>query len=633
MASPTTTDIIVGIDLGTTNSCVAYYHNNSAETIEDPTGAYTVPSIVSFTPHERHIGRAAAPQRETNAANLIFGCKRLIGHSMQNKEFADEVALWPYRIEAGEDGASPVCIADYLGKERRFAPEEVSAMVLAHIKEYASTRIGQQVNHCVITVPAYFNDVQRNQTKNAGTIAGWNVVRVINEPTAAAFDYAYGELCRDPQFDKTILIFDLGGGTFDVSVIRLYQGMVKTLATCGNSHFGGEDFDNVLTNFLLEKVNTAASNELGEAFDLRTKVNKYARLRQEAVRAKEAMASCERTMINLQDIHAACQNFELTRAVFEKLCQHLYDMVLPLVEQAVNESGLQKEHIDDVVLVGGSSRLQKVRDIVKDYFPDGKLRTLVANPDQAIARGAAIIGASFSTNPLQSVTGIEIRDITSHPINIGKARKQVQVVLPKNSPYPTQATHMVKKQEGQETLVVTFFEGEGKTTDQCSRLGSLRLEDLDPEADECDYEVQVNVDASGIITAGVKDPQTGQQQAVVFTSGGTDLSDIDAKRQRFIEFESESAAYKQWTIHRGEIIEKVSGPLDVLEGLADHSTIPPELVDFVPHFQELVTRLKECDSLGIEYQEYFDQLCEHIPQYEPLMAALSSMESFDDFDF
>jgi L1 cell adhesion molecule like protein len=638
MSLPGPSDIIVGIDLGTTNSCVAYYHNNSAETIEDPTGAYTVPSIVSFTPHERHIGRAAAPQRETNAENLLFGIKRLIGHELNDPTLQKDLQNWPFRIQADPQNPSrPVCVVDYLGKERQFAPEEVSAMVLSHIKDYASTRIGQAVHHCVITVPAYFNDAQRTATKNAGTIAGWNVVRVINEPTAAAFDYAYGELSRDPSFDKTILIFDLGGGTFDVSILRLYQGMVKTLATCGDSHFGGEDFDNLLCDYLLDIVNKAASAELGSPFDLRSKVNKYARLRQEAVRAKEALASCERTMINLQDIHAACQNIELTRAVMDKLCKPLYDQVLPLVEKAISDSGLSRDHIDDVVLVGGSSRLQKVREIVRDFFPDGKLRTLVANPDQSIARGAAIVGASFSQNQLQQVSGIQIKDIISHSIGVLKARKQIEVIVPKHTSYPCSIVHHVTKREGADSLVITLYEGEETTAGangKNTKLGVLRLDGLDPEADDYQYEINVEIDDNGIIIVTARDPSTGKQQVTQFNNGDLQTGDIEAKRKRFIEFETESENYKKWSIMRGEIIERVSAPNEILESLGgDYSTVAEEFHVLIPHFIELVGRLKECETLGIEYQEYFQQLCEHIPQYEPLMNCLSSLESFDDFDF
>jgi len=403
---PGADDWVVAIDLGTTTTSVAVYRDGSVESIEASTGQYTTPSVVAFTPDELLVGAAAMEQRNTaNAANYLFGIKRLIGRKYNDPEIQQDLETWPFKVVEDPQQPNRVLIqVEFLNSTQSFAPEEISAFLLAHIRRELSTRLGRDTKHCVITVPAYFNDAQRNATKAAGVIAGWNVVRIINEPTAAAFYNSVRHITHQlalnvAQFQKTILIVDLGGGTYDVSAIRIDHDAkhtkVETLSTCGDSHFGGEDIDVALVKYFYEMINMAVQKTTGDAtWDLRKNnpgrvgQRRFARLRQECIRAKEDLSIGHSTPLNLSDIEPKCDvTVEFTRNDFNKLIRPLLQRVMTPIENSLKEAHLQPKDVDDVVLVGGSSRIPAIKDALKNLFSSEQIKELFSEADVSVSRG------------------------------------------------------------------------------------------------------------------------------------------------------------------------------------------------------------------------------------------------------
>jgi L1 cell adhesion molecule like protein len=349
----------IGIDLGTTYSCVGVWQNDRVEIIANDQGNRTTPSYVAFTETERLIGDAAKNQTAKNPHNTIFDAKRLIGRKFNDPVVQSDMKHWPFKIEEGSDG-KPVIVVKFKGENKKFHPEEVSSMVLTKMKEVAETYIGQKVKDAVITVPAYFNDSQRQATKDAGAIAGLNVLRIINEPTAAAI--AYG-LDKKNQGERNVLIFDLGGGTFDVSLLQIDDGVFEVKATAGDTHLGGEDFDNKLVEYCV-----------GEFFkkkriDIKNNARALRRLRTQCEKAKRILSSAAQTTIEVDSL-AETEDFSLTitRAKFEELCMTMFKETIPPVEKVLKDSGMSKNQIHDVVLVGGSTRIPKVVELLKDFF-------------------------------------------------------------------------------------------------------------------------------------------------------------------------------------------------------------------------------------------------------------------------
>jgi len=370
----------IGIDLGTTYSCVGVWQNDKVEIVANDQGNNTTPSYVAFTEQERMIGDAAKNQTARNPKNTVFDAKRLIGRKFADKTVQEDMKLWPFEIVSGPQD-KPLIKVKCMGEEKKFQAEEISSMVLVKMKEIAETYLGKKVKDAVVTVPAYFNDSQRQATKDAGTIAGLNVKRIINEPTAAAI--AYG-LDKKDQGERNVLIFDLGGGTFDVSLLTIDDGIFEVKATNGHTHLGGEDFDNVLVDFCI----TQFKNQTG--IDIKDNARAMRRLRTQCEKTKRILSSAHTSEI-FCDTLAEGEDFSATisRAKFEELCGPLFRKCMPPVEQALKDAGLGKGQVHDVVLVGGSTRVPKIQQMLSDYF-NGKQLNRSINPDEAVAYGAAI---------------------------------------------------------------------------------------------------------------------------------------------------------------------------------------------------------------------------------------------------
>jgi len=376
-------EIAIGIDLGTTYSCVGVWKNDKVEIVANDQGLNTTPSYVAFTKEERLIGDAAKNQSARNPTNTVFDAKRLIGRKFEDESVQSDIKLWPFKVISGEDD-KPMIIVDYKGETKKFQAEQISSMVLNKMKEVAEQFLGRPVTKAVVTVPAYFNDSQRQATKDAGTISGVNVLRIINEPTAAAI--AYG-LDRQQATEKNILIFDLGGGTFDVSLLAIEEGIFEVKATNGHTHLGGEDFDNKLVEFCANDFKKKSGQDISK------NARAMRRLRTQCEKAKRILSSAHQAPIECETLaEGEDYNTNISRAKFEELCASLFKQCLPPVENVLKDSGVGKGQVHEIVLVGGSTRIPKIQQMLSEMF-NGKTLNKSINPDEAVAYGAAVQAA------------------------------------------------------------------------------------------------------------------------------------------------------------------------------------------------------------------------------------------------
>ena len=509
---------VIGIDLGTTNSCVAVMDGGTSKVIENSEGARTTPSIVAFTKDgERLIGQPAKRQAVTNPDNTIFAVKRLIGRRFEDPMTQKDMALVPYGIVKGKNGDAWV----KAGNED-YSPSQISAFILQKMKETAESYLGETVTQAVITVPAYFNDAQRQATKDAGQIAGLEVLRIINEPTAAAL--AYG---LDKQDGKTIAVYDLGGGTFDISVLEIGDGVFEVKSTNGDTFLGGEDFDNVLVEYLADKFKSK------ENMDLRTDKLALQRLKEAAEKAKIELSSAQTTEINLPFITARMEGGtttplhlveNLTRSDLEKLVSGLIQRTLEPCRKAIADAGLTAKDIDDVVLVGGMTRMPRVREIVKEFF--GKDPHTGVNPDEVVAMGAAIQAGVLQGD----VKDVLLLDVTPLSLGIETLGGIMTKMIDRNTTSPTKKSQVYSTAEdNQQAVTIRVFQGEREMAQDNKLLGQFDLVGI-PSARRGvpQIEVTFDIDANGIVNVSAKDKGTGKEQQIrIQASGGLSDADID----------------------------------------------------------------------------------------------------------
>ncbi|RLM58684.1 heat shock cognate 70 kDa protein 2-like [Panicum miliaceum] len=504
----------IGIDLGTTYCCVAFWQNGSVEIVPNEQGNRTTPSYVAFTDSKRLIGDAAKNQVARNPTNTVFDTKRLIGRRFKDESVQTDTKLWPFKVISGP-GDKPMIVVQYKGKERQFSAEEISSMLLIKMREIAEAYHGTTIKDAVVTVPACSTDSQRQGTRDAGAIAGLNVIRIISEPTAAAMAYGLDKKASSSG-EENVLVFDLGGGTFDVSLLIMEEGIFEVIATAGDTHLGGEDFDNRMVNHFVREFKRKNKKDISD------NPRALRRLRTACEKAKRILSSTAQTTIEIDCLYEGIDFYStITRAMFEELNMDLFRKCMEPVETCLRDANMEKNSIHDVVLVGGSSRIPRIQQLLQDFF-NGKELCKSINPDEAVAYGAAVQGALLNAVDWNCENSKIIRDLLlldATPLSLGLETDggAMNVLIPRNTSIPTLRTVILSTDSDNQTAIfIRVYEGEGTRTCDNHLLGEFEFGNIPPAPKGVpQISVTLGIDADGILDVSAEDETTGQRKKVI----------------------------------------------------------------------------------------------------------------------